>query len=77
MPAARRPRRPSIARSVRGVSGSETRSPASTSIILAQRDDKRTNGLICSIMPRIRNGYWGASPSSSVWEQIKVSEEKK
>jgi len=28
-------------------------------------------------MPRIRNSYWGAFPSSSVWEQIKAAEEKK
>lgn len=25
---------------------------------------------------RIRNGYWGASPSTSAWEQIKAEEDQ-
>jgi hypothetical protein len=30
--------------------------------------------VICLIPGRIRNGYWGASPSTSAWEQIKAEE---
>jgi hypothetical protein len=30
-----------------------------------------------AIPGRIRNGYWGASPSTSAWEQIKAAEEAK
>ena len=31
--------------------------------------------VVSALTGRIRNGYWGASPSTSAWEQIRAEEE--